>query len=443
MQSQRPIVPSRRRDLLRAQEMSRASAMAEAHVHPYDSPPAFAAESWAHDFRAVVWQLQQLQCRLEDGLRPWDPERSGVSSASKVASLAAENERLRAELQQLKLLTAIEATNAWQNTEDNVAPTKQAMMDTNAPPALELQMSNGQMHEFKSTEIAEIDTKVTIQQQKWSSSAQSSQERWMSEPEAMDFHHRNLSRTSSAMSAQTVHTTSGEAPHRAIVVNARRLVQAYKVLEIMHQLIKDTAVAALTLAAGGTIQQFRTTCFFIVSVVIIYTMHDRRWDRLDVADVATLLPLLSDDVDAHAGCGMYNPNRILKGMSYTGSNRLFWLKVAVHILAFGISACAWMILTFHWGLWLGDTTFIEDWATTCIGDDDDDGNVLGMQVVVGTIMFLLHLAFEFANYYEMCSVMPRTANHGVWDPREHGIPLKYKLLGCQACGSQATRLCMI
>lgn len=89
---------------------------------------------------------------------------------------------------------------------------------------------------------------------------------------------------------------------------------------------------------------------------------------------------------------------------------------------------AWMILTFHWGAWVDHTDSMQEWAKPFV-DDEEDGNVLGMQVVVGTIMFLLHLTFEFANYYEMCSVMPRTANHGVWDPREHGIPLKYKLFG--------------
>jgi len=374
------------------------------------APPTYAAEEWGHDFRAVVWQLQQLQCRLEDGLRPWDPERLDHSSASKVASLVAENERLREEVQRLRRRSGDPEGCYQQN--DN-ASSLCAKTCTSVPDSPTEQKEGADM-------VGNMPTKTSGESQ-----AQSSMDCLETGSECMDVYDDAPNRMSSTVSVSAI---SPDAPHRAIVVNARRLIQAHKTLEIMHELIKSTAVAALTLAAAGTQRQFRVTLMFIACVVIIYALHDRRWDRLDVEDMRTLLPLLSDDIEPESKVEVDNPNRVLKAMSYTDTSLWFWLKLAIHILGFIMCSFAWMILVVHWGLWGQDRPEIVAWKESFI-KEEDDGNVVGMQVMVGSLMFVLHMVFEFANYYEMCCVMPRTAGHGVWDPRKHGIPWRYRFLG--------------
>merc|ERR1711865_859637 len=44
-------------------------------------------------------------------------------------------------------------------------------------------------------------------------------------------------------------------------------------------------------------------------------------------------------------------------------------------------------------------------------------------------MFVLHIVFEIVNFNEACSVMPRTSQNAIWDPRTDGVPLRHRLFG--------------
>jgi len=73
---------------------------------------------------------------------------------------------------------------------------------------------------------------------------------------------------------------------------------------------------------------------------------------------------------------------------------------------------------------------------------------MGMQMAVGTLLFGLHVWFEFMKNYECAAVMPSKwekeyiENGGsgesyrwekrVWDPRRDGTPLRYRLMGMPA-----------
>jgi len=52
-----------------------------------------------------------------------------------------------------------------------------------------------------------------------------------------------------------------------------------------------------------------------------------------------------------------------------------------------------------------------------------------MQVVVGSLMFVVHLLFEFVFMREMSAVMPPTSSSQAWDPRKDGLPWRYRFFG--------------
>merc|ERR1719491_2226138 len=63
---------------------------------------------------------------------------------------------------------------------------------------------------------------------------------------------------------------------------------------------------------------------------------------------------------------------------------------------------------------------------------EDDSIVMGMQLTVGTLLFLLHIAFEIVIALEIGAVMPPAPGGEIWDPRVHGMPWPYWLTGMPA-----------
>ena len=91
---------------------------------------------------------------------------------------------------------------------------------------------------------------------------------------------------------------------------------------------------------------------------------------------------------------------------------------------------------------VGDTlidSFIEAFLVK-----DDDAVVLGMQMAVGTLLFVLHVYFEFLKICECMAVLPSKwvlrSSGGVahcwektmWDPRKQGTPFLYRITGMPA-----------
>lgn len=218
------------------------------------------------------------------------------------------------------------------------------------------------------------------------------------------------------------------APARAFVINVRRLISAQELLSLLHDLIKDTAIAALTLVNAGSVQQLRTTLMFLAGTIMIFIIHDRKWDTLDISDFGVLLPLVADDdVDA-----LENPNRLLKAVSFSQSKIVVWFRRFLHLFAAFIATFSWLVCVRSWSRIESDDAarhdYIDSWCDYLV-ETDDDAVVLAMQVSVGTLMLFLHLLFEGFHFNETCGVMPRTASGTIWDPRTDGLPLKYRVLG--------------
>lgn len=245
------------------------------------------------------------------------------------------------------------------------------------------------------------------------------------------------SRASTKMSLASKGPTHGgkaiPPPDRGFVINVRRLIAASASLGIVHEFIKSTAIAALTLVQAGSFEQLRISTIFVGCSVSLYVLHDAHWDSLDVADTAKLVPLLAnDDLETNAGV-VANPNRILKALRITTSSLWKTAWSLLHLFYLIIIAMAWVFCERWWSQEIDyqddtDEGLINKWAKHFIRSDED-GEALSTQLLVGTFMFMLHLLFESLYSRETCCVMPRTPDGRIWDPRNDGVPLRYWLLG--------------
>jgi len=244
----------------------------------------------------------------------------------------------------------------------------------------------------------------------------------------------HFSSTSSSISGTTCRYLD-EAPQRAFVINVRRLISTQKLLSLLHILVNSTAIAALTLVQAGTSFQLYSTICFLTCVVAIFAVHDTSWDRIDISDMCSLLPLLSDDCEDGTE-HVHNPNRMLKAMSFTEARIWWWAWWSLHFVGLSCCTLSWIILVRYWTFAAGTSDdseshgIVDQWALKiAMKPDTDDGAIIGMQIMVGTVMFVLHLFFEYVYQREMGAVMPATAKEHVWDPRKDGVPFKYQWFG--------------
>lgn len=152
--------------------------------------------------------------------------------------------------------------------------------------------------------------------------------------------------------------------------------------------------------------------------------------------MTTLLPLLSQDCEA-AGGPVNNPNSVLKAVSVGSGclSKLVWRMV--HLLIIVSWVVAWGLLHRFWSSFTDGDDILEnamaDWIDILLSNiayTYDDGMVLGMQVVVGSLMFIVHLVFELVFMHEMSAVMPKpTSGSQAWDPRKDGLPLRFRAFG--------------
>jgi hypothetical protein len=206
----------------------------------------------------------------------------------------------------------------------------------------------------------------------------------------------------------------------------------------------------------------------------LFQQHHTSWDSFDVEDLTLLLPLLTDDQDENMA-DVQNPNRLLKSLSADTSRIKNYLAHLFNAICVVIGVIGWLILFRHYGNGAGwqpirrlsakggggvaastapeENDFIDKFVNTLFMLEDDS-MTFGMQMVVGTLLLLFHIAFEFVKSYETGAVMPakwvrldepppdssgsptRISRSGktiwikeVWDPRKHGEPFYYKLMG--------------
>lgn len=229
-------------------------------------------------------------------------------------------------------------------------------------------------------------------------------------------------------------SSSDNTPLSAFVINVRRVVHVHQILSLLHEMIKSTAIAAITLVSVGTRKQMQNTMVFIFFVMTLSSMHESDWDRLEIEDLRTLLPLLIDDEDpSYTGD---NPNRLLKVISISTSPLTRYMWHVWHLVLGAAAVIGWLALEYYWNVVSLEqdsgrnnrNNFITEYLVGILVAEEEDATSGGMQLMVLSLMYLLELQFAYIHWRETAAVMP-TSSEGVWDPRRHGVPLKYWLFG--------------
>ncbi|CAE7688881.1 unnamed protein product, partial [Symbiodinium sp. CCMP2456] len=214
--------------------------------------------------------------------------------------------------------------------------------------------------------------------------------------------------------------TSGKEPYlrRCFVVNFRRLMELQKVFAIIHELIKSTAIAALTLVLAGNVWQLGYSVLFVAILFVMYGFHAAHYDTMDISDYHHLVDLLEDDHGVCGGRSIDNPNRLLKALTLarTGRRR----RAVLIILLFGLLCSGmWSMVAYAWTMELTEGV----WS---IGDE-----FYATLLLVGTLMLLFHTVFEWLYWRETQCVMPwwNRQLKEPWDPARHGIPRRFRWFG--------------
>jgi hypothetical protein len=237
--------------------------------------------------------------------------------------------------------------------------------------------------------------------------------------------------TMSPMSSTSLES-GGDMPRHAIVINFRRLVSVKLFFAILHERIKSTVFGALTLVAADSTRQGAYTCVFLILVFMVYGIHESLFDGLDIEDVKSLVPLIRSKGNKDRE---QNPNTLLKSISTPSP--AYWCVYLVHCAVGAASGLGWLVLWYSWHHTLVEATvevsepvhhWLEVLSRTMVFDDDDAG-VLAMQLLILDIMFVIELLFEYVLSRETASFMPLGPNNSVWDPRKHGVPSRFWLLG--------------
>lgn len=208
--------------------------------------------------------------------------------------------------------------------------------------------------------------------------------------------------------------------NRAFVVNFRRLLELQKIFAVLHELIRSTAIAALTLVAAGNKWQCGYSCIFVAILLCLYAFHAAHYDSMDISDYRQLVDLLEDDDGCtRNGRTIDNPNRLLKALAVSRRGRR--RRSTATIASFGsLCAAMWFVVVSIWA----DMDFY-DWAEEM--KDDFYATLL----LVGTFMLGFIVAFDWIYWRETQCVLPfyDAANGVPFDPHKHGIPRGYRWLG--------------
>jgi hypothetical protein len=219
---------------------------------------------------------------------------------------------------------------------------------------------------------------------------------------------------------------------KAFVVNFRRLMIIIKACEIVHELIKSTGIAALTLVGAFNIWEMSWSLLFVAVLMFLFVFNIRRMHTMDSDKYKRLADLLEDDdPDPNTNGGQWrNPNRYLKALMLQrrgrclrrlGRRRRAFLGTSFIAL---LCAAAWTVL-------------VWEWVTDDVFDDERWGGEESMRfysalLLIGTLMFLFYVAFEAMYWRETQSVMPMKwdgAKWVPWDVKYDGVPPQFRWFG--------------
>jgi hypothetical protein len=220
-------------------------------------------------------------------------------------------------------------------------------------------------------------------------------------------------------------------PQKAFVVNFRRLVEVQKMLSIIHEFIRSTAIAALTLVAAANWRQLTFSIVFVTLVLALFAVHEMRHDRMDIEDYKSLLELLEDDDGENHGEKIQNPNRLLKALSISRTRNRRSRSWMTCILSIAIIGIVWTNIFWAWA----SIKRTEKWLGVF---NEDDRMVQATLLLVGTAMVIFHVSYEWLYWRETHCVLPmvedkmdKTFGKRPWDPKSSadGVPRKYRWFG--------------
>eukprot|EP00928_Gymnodinium_smaydae_P005240 TRINITY_DN11799_c0_g1_i2.p1 TRINITY_DN11799_c0_g1~~TRINITY_DN11799_c0_g1_i2.p1 ORF type:complete len:681 (-),score=115.23 TRINITY_DN11799_c0_g1_i2:70-2040(-) len=221
---------------------------------------------------------------------------------------------------------------------------------------------------------------------------------------------------------------SGPSPRKgAFVVNFRRLLELGKVFNIIHEFIKATAIAALTLVVVGSLQQLVYSVISVSAILFLYGIHESSYDTLEISDFRQLIELVTDD-EGPPHARQENPNRILKAITRSNSRTRRIRTAFVGLVMTTICCVSWGVLFRAWtsgdaldGVWLALLGDVES---------GDQAYRAGM-LLVGSLLIGLHLSFEWLRWRETQCIMPTVPSNPSmnWDPQMHGVPPGYRWFG--------------
>lgn len=242
------------------------------------------------------------------------------------------------------------------------------------------------------------------------------------------------SRCSSVGTMTTVWTDATELNRRsvdkamgkALVINFRRLISLKEKMDIIHEVIKATTIAVLTLLIVRVGRELVHDVGFVVLSLMLYGCHEMSYDSLDVGDLTSLISLLGNDGDplllqSPTMVPLQNPNRCLQAMNYSARHRRRAASSLVSFVCFALHTAGWVASVWNWTT--GTETYI--WYNA-IGIDAEplEGEAMHYNTLrlIGTVMVLCHLVFEFCKWREFQFTAPLSKDGSPWDVTRDGIP---------------------
>jgi len=221
--------------------------------------------------------------------------------------------------------------------------------------------------------------------------------------------------------------TQEEGYNKALVVNFRRLIEIKEKLDIIHEVIKATTIALLTLLAVSNGFRLAYDLGFLVCGIALYALHEMSHDALDIDDYKRVVGLLGndgEDILAGSDCpgGLENPNRCIQALSYSRCGRRKFLSASLLLFFVVLCTGSWGLV---WNVWVAECNWYctLGWTTPDEGADIEHYVTL---LVVGTLMLLCHFIYEGLYYREFKYIMPaKDDGNGrkvPWDLDKDGIP---------------------
>jgi len=226
--------------------------------------------------------------------------------------------------------------------------------------------------------------------------------------------------TATSVGARTIE----ESTKKAFVINFRRLIKFKEKMDIIHEVIKATTIALLTLLAVRDEKHLLYDLSVLILGLTLYSVHEMSHDAMDTTDFSQMVGLLGNDGEdllreSPFPGGVDNPNRCLQAMSFSSRGQRTLVSALCVTFFVVLASSAWTVVAMTWSV--GDA---YDWHTPLgvpeLPSPDELEHFVTL-LLVGTVMILCHLVFEWFYWREFAYYMPLKDGQP-WDVALNGTP---------------------